>query len=225
MNRVLALAVCLALPLSALAQITPSKESLSGLYPGKTYSPYAERSFPDTVYWGDTHLHTSYSMDAGAFGNRLDPEEAYRHVRRAGSLEQRELAVLRELAAWRETEAERVDELLRSGLVQRLYQKNHEDGGPIEEILSSILTALQEHCRPDTVYSTDSGANGPPAGPEAVSPVVSATCRLIERAMSTGSPNSAALAVTSRNASSSDRPSTSGVNSLKTEKICRDTAW
>ena len=65
MNRVLALAVCLALPLSALAQITPSKESLSGLYPGKTYSPYAERSFPDTVYWGDTHLHTALSADAG----------------------------------------------------------------------------------------------------------------------------------------------------------------
>ena len=63
------------------AQIHPSKESLSGLYPGKSYSPYASRSFPDHVYWGDTHLHTSLSPDAGLFGNTLGLEEAYRFAR------------------------------------------------------------------------------------------------------------------------------------------------
>ena len=42
------------------------------------YSPYAGRNFPTNVYWGDTHLHTGMSMDAGAFGARLDPEDAYR---------------------------------------------------------------------------------------------------------------------------------------------------
>lgn len=36
---------------------------------------------PDAVYWGDTHLHTSYSFDAGAFGNTLDPNDAYRFAR------------------------------------------------------------------------------------------------------------------------------------------------
>jgi len=66
---------------SSFAQITPSKESLSGLYPGKAYSPYAERSFPDQVYWGDTHLHTALSMDAGLFGARLGLDEAYRFAR------------------------------------------------------------------------------------------------------------------------------------------------
>mgnify|MGYP001545924036 FL=1 len=40
-------ALVLALATPAAAQITPSEESLSGLYPGKAYSPYAERSFPD----------------------------------------------------------------------------------------------------------------------------------------------------------------------------------
>ena len=50
----------------------PSKESLSGLYPGKTYSPYAQRAFPSNVYWGDTHLHTTLSLDAGMFGNVLN---------------------------------------------------------------------------------------------------------------------------------------------------------
>ena len=63
------------------AQITPAKESLSGLYPGKAYSPYASRSFPDKVFWGDTHLHTRLSADAGLFGNTLGLEEAYRFAR------------------------------------------------------------------------------------------------------------------------------------------------
>ncbi len=63
------------------AQITPSKESLSGLYPGKAYSPYAQRSFPDRVFWGDTHLHTGLSVDAGLFGARLGLDEAYRFAR------------------------------------------------------------------------------------------------------------------------------------------------
>lgn len=65
----------------ALAQFVPSAESLEGLYPGKTYSPYAQRAFPSHVFWGDTHLHTSYSPDAGLFGNTLDLDEAYRFAR------------------------------------------------------------------------------------------------------------------------------------------------
>ena len=66
---------------TGFAQITPSKESLSDLYPGKAYSPYAQRSFPDRVFWGDTHLHTGLSMDAGLFGARLGLDEAYRFAR------------------------------------------------------------------------------------------------------------------------------------------------
>jgi hypothetical protein len=60
---------------------TPSKESLSGLYPGKAYSPYAQRSFPERPLWGDTHLHTALSVDAGLFGCRLGLEQAYRFAR------------------------------------------------------------------------------------------------------------------------------------------------
>jgi hypothetical protein len=47
----------------------------------KHYSPYAGRNFPTNVYWGDTHLHTGMSMDAGAFGARLTPEDAYQFAR------------------------------------------------------------------------------------------------------------------------------------------------
>ena len=66
---------------TAIAQFVPTKESLSGLYAGKAYSPYAERSFPDRVFWGDTHLHTGLSMDAGLFGARLGLDDAYRFAR------------------------------------------------------------------------------------------------------------------------------------------------
>ena len=65
------------------AQIPPPADSsiLSREYTGTVYSPYAGRDFPSGVYWGDTHLHTDISMDAGAFGNRLGLDEAYRFAR------------------------------------------------------------------------------------------------------------------------------------------------
>lgn len=49
--------------------------------PQKEYSPYLNYNYPDQVYWGDTHLHTSYSTDAGLFGNRIGPDEAYRFAK------------------------------------------------------------------------------------------------------------------------------------------------
>ena len=45
------------------------------------YSPYAGRNFPTRPFFGDTHLHTSFSMDAGAFGCRIGPRDAYRFAR------------------------------------------------------------------------------------------------------------------------------------------------
>ncbi len=56
----------------------PPPPTADQLYPGKTYSPYAKRSFASRVYWGDTHLHTGLSLDAGLFGNTLEPDDAYR---------------------------------------------------------------------------------------------------------------------------------------------------
>lgn len=38
-------------------------------------------SYPVRVYWGDTHLHTSNSVDAFGFGARLGPDEALRFAR------------------------------------------------------------------------------------------------------------------------------------------------
>ena len=59
----------------------PEPEVIESLYPGKAYSPYAQRSFPSNLYWGETHLHTGLSLDAGLFGNTLDHEDAYRFAR------------------------------------------------------------------------------------------------------------------------------------------------
>jgi hypothetical protein len=60
----------------------PPEQELQGVFPKKApYSPYAGRNFPERVYWGDTHLHTSQSFDAIAFGCTLGPEDAYRFAR------------------------------------------------------------------------------------------------------------------------------------------------
>ncbi len=54
---------------------------LSSAYTGKSYSPYAGRGFASMPLWGDSHLHTDISMDAGAFGNRLGLDAAYQFAR------------------------------------------------------------------------------------------------------------------------------------------------
>jgi hypothetical protein len=44
----------------------------------KPYSPYVDQHFPRDVFWGDTHFHSSKSVDSGLIGNRLDLETAIR---------------------------------------------------------------------------------------------------------------------------------------------------
>ncbi|MBK3519024.1 DUF3604 domain-containing protein [Carboxylicivirga marina] len=72
--------------LSGLAQDIPVKETdqkkmLSEKYKGKSYSPHAKRDFPSQVLWGDSHLHTGMSFDAGTAGCILLPEDAYRFAK------------------------------------------------------------------------------------------------------------------------------------------------
>jgi len=80
-RRVATVVAVVVAPLHA-QEAAPPAEALKGAFPAqKSYSPYAGRSYPTRVLWGDTHLHTGYSMDAGAFGARLGPEDAYRFAR------------------------------------------------------------------------------------------------------------------------------------------------
>ncbi len=58
------------------------KTKAEKVFPSKPpYSPYAGRDYPTRPLFGDTHLHTSFSMDAGAAGARLTPSDAYRFAR------------------------------------------------------------------------------------------------------------------------------------------------
>ncbi len=60
---------------------TLSKEAADAAHKKRPYSPYADRKFPSRPFFGDTHLHTGFSMDAGAFGCRLTPRDALRFAR------------------------------------------------------------------------------------------------------------------------------------------------
>jgi hypothetical protein len=45
------------------------------------YSPYAGRGHADQVFFGDTHVHTDLSPDAGLLGTNLDATTAFRFAR------------------------------------------------------------------------------------------------------------------------------------------------
>jgi len=47
----------------------------------KPYSPYVDQHFPQRVYWGDTHHHSSFSVDSGLIGNTLGPDVSFRFAR------------------------------------------------------------------------------------------------------------------------------------------------
>jgi hypothetical protein len=44
----------------------------------KHYSPYLDQHFPTKVLFGDTHFHSSLSVDCGLIGNKLGLEQAFR---------------------------------------------------------------------------------------------------------------------------------------------------
>ncbi len=84
------LAVCASLP--ALAQDTDgtavgdvgglAADDLARVLPDRpAYSPAVNRNFPTRPFFGDTHLHTAVSLDAGTAGARLTPADAYRFAR------------------------------------------------------------------------------------------------------------------------------------------------
>jgi len=75
-------AFCLALLFSStLSGHAFAQDEIPPLDRKVTYSPYPAQNFPNRVFFGDTHLHTSYSTDAGLVGCTLGPEEAYRFAR------------------------------------------------------------------------------------------------------------------------------------------------
>ena len=57
------------------------KDKISETLGSAPYSPHAQRTYPTRPLFGDTHLHTGFSMDAGVWGATLTPEDAYRFAR------------------------------------------------------------------------------------------------------------------------------------------------
>jgi len=78
-----------AISLPAFAQESPPSSDIGIMdpaasahaFPKRGFSPYAGRHYPTRVLWGDQHVHTGWSADAGAFGATLGPEEALRFAR------------------------------------------------------------------------------------------------------------------------------------------------
>ena len=87
-----ALSIALALAANSLPAFGEDKPSVTDegemnvevtahAFPKRGFSPYANRNYPTRVLWGDQHVHSGWSADAGAFGCTLGPEEAVRFAR------------------------------------------------------------------------------------------------------------------------------------------------
>jgi hypothetical protein len=62
-----------------MAGQNPTRVGVEVIAAGK-FSPYAGRNFPTRVFFGDTHLHTAVSVDAGTMC-RVGQEDAFRFAR------------------------------------------------------------------------------------------------------------------------------------------------
>jgi len=79
----MALTICVSAPTPSIVLAQdhlPDKAGVAATLGKKEYSPYAGREFPTRVLWGDTHLHTMVSVDAGTM-TRLGQEDAFRFAR------------------------------------------------------------------------------------------------------------------------------------------------
>lgn len=70
--------VALALLCDSFAQDIPPPHALPD---DIQYSPYLTETFPNRVFFGDTHLHTAYSADAGLALATTTPDDAYRFAK------------------------------------------------------------------------------------------------------------------------------------------------
>jgi len=87
-RRIAGLALALVLPAASISAVAAWRGGLRAAtnssmrsYASGHYSPYADPHYPTRVYWGETHLHTSFSPDAGLVGDHLDPDAALRVAR------------------------------------------------------------------------------------------------------------------------------------------------
>jgi len=80
-TSLISLMACSGLVVQAQAAAPASEAKADKPSTAQPYSPYAGRNYPVRPLFGDTHLHTTASADAGAFGTMLGPREAYQFAR------------------------------------------------------------------------------------------------------------------------------------------------
>ncbi|MCP4259702.1 MAG: DUF3604 domain-containing protein [Planctomycetes bacterium] len=76
----IAVLMLLAIPHAFAVEYHQSEEAINKALGKKQFSPYGGRTYPTRVLWGDQHLHTAVSVDAGTLC-RLGQEDAYRFAR------------------------------------------------------------------------------------------------------------------------------------------------
>ena len=74
MHKIIRLAIALLAATGLAVQAAPGADE-------RPYSPFADWDYPADVYFGDTHVHTGLSGDAGGAGTRLMPRDSYRFAR------------------------------------------------------------------------------------------------------------------------------------------------
>jgi len=67
-------------PVATAQDQIPTKDAVSHRMAKTEFSPYVGREYPTRVFWGETHLHTAVSVDAGTMC-RVGQEDAYRFAR------------------------------------------------------------------------------------------------------------------------------------------------
>jgi hypothetical protein len=72
--------ISVVLSYAALGQASMEKGKPPAEQP-EGYSPYVGQNFPQQVYFGDTHHHSSFSVDSGMLGNTLGPDQSFRFAR------------------------------------------------------------------------------------------------------------------------------------------------
>ena len=75
-ERIVIAALTLAAGVAYAQDYYATGENVQG--PKKEYSPYIDDHYPNRALFGDTHLHTNWSTDAGMIGTTLGPDAAYR---------------------------------------------------------------------------------------------------------------------------------------------------
>lgn len=81
MKRFVLITALLAFSSPAVGQDGLPPDGTTHVLKGAPYSPNANRGFPTKVLFGDTHVHSALSADAGGGGTTLMPRDMYRFAR------------------------------------------------------------------------------------------------------------------------------------------------